>query len=96
LVVAEQKREFVNACRLLLAQNRHIPRKSARVIVHLRNADDSGIFSESIVGMLGVASVKFSDAELHLPAAVCGVGTVYAETGGNAQVVDLPENREEI
>jgi valyl-tRNA synthetase len=96
LVIAEKKREFVNTCRLLLAQNKHIPRKSASVIIHLRNVDDREIFSESIVGILGVSSMEFSDVELPFPAAVCGIGTVYIKVNQNSQVIDLPENREKI
>ncbi|MDR2720720.1 MAG: valine--tRNA ligase [Puniceicoccales bacterium] len=80
LTEMEHKRNFVNSCRLLLSQNGHIPSKSVKVILNLRDTCNKILFSESVRNMLSVNSIEFTTLELSLSATVSDIGTIYIDT----------------
>jgi valyl-tRNA synthetase len=92
----EQKRNFVNSCRLLLSQNGHIASKAARIIVNVRGASGKSLFSEPVRKMLNVKSIEFTDHELSLPATIGDVGTIYVDTAGDAPVANSEGRRDKI
>ncbi|MDR2436191.1 MAG: valine--tRNA ligase [Puniceicoccales bacterium] len=96
LVGAERKRNFVNSCRLLLSQHKHIPSKSVRVILNLHDARDKILFSESVRNMLNVNSIEFTNLELSLPAIISDIGTVYIDTADGTPAVSPEARRSKI
>ncbi|MDR3273740.1 MAG: valine--tRNA ligase [Puniceicoccales bacterium] len=96
LLEAEQKRNFVNFCRLLLAQNKHISKKLVKIIVNLRDKSECKLFSESVQKILAVNSIEFTDRELPLPATIGDMGTIYMDTASDAAAESLQPRRDKI
>jgi valyl-tRNA synthetase len=95
LLEAEQRRDFVNACRLLLSQNKHIPSKSVKIIVKLRDGSSKKLFSESLSKVLNINAMEFSDRELSLPATISDIGIIYIDTN-DVSIASLQARRDKI
>lgn len=80
LELSNQKREFINICRAIITQNKHLNTKNIKLIIQPNGSNIICQNREFLRDILNVNSIEETTETLNLPATVTNFGTIYLES----------------